>query len=85
MGNNYIVNVMDKIGFSCYDVVDVQEIVDLGSTFNVITGRGDMFIDKEYCVVRRVGAQIESIEYDGEGVNVYIERLPDPNTESTAA
>lgn len=78
MGNNWIINIIDKIGFSCYDVVDVREIVDIGNTYNVVTDQGDMWLEKDYCVVKYGKANnIISIEYNTEHINILIENLWD--------
>ena len=75
----YTVNVIDKVGFSCYDVVDILDVVDLGDTYNLITGTGDIFLDKEYCyVAKKITGEysfISSIEYNTESLNVYIESV----------
>lgn len=84
MGNKWIINIMDKIGFSCYDVVDILEIVDLGDSFNLITGRGDMWLEKDYCNIRGNGI-IESIEYSTDYINIYVERINDGESISIAA
>lgn len=80
MGNKWIINIMDKIGFSCYDVVDILEIVDLGDSFNLITGRGDMWLEKDYCNIRG-----NIIEYSTDYINIYIERIDDGESVSIAA
>ena len=75
----YTVNVIDKVGFSCYDVVDILDVVDLGDTYNLITGTGDIFLDKEYCyVTKKIMGEysfVSSIEYNTESLNVYIESV----------
>lgn len=81
MGNRWIVNIMDKIGFSCYDVVDILEIVDLGDSFNLITCRGDMWLEKDYCNIRDNGI----IEYSTDYINIYMERIDDGESISIAA
>lgn len=81
MGNRWIVNIMDKIGFSCYDIVDILEVVDLGDSFNLITGRGDMWLEKDYCNIRDNGI----IEYSTDYINIYMERIDDGESISIAA
>lgn len=81
MGNRWIINIMDKIGFSCYDVVDILEVVDLGDSFNLITGRGDMWLEKDYCNIRGNGI----IEYSTDYINIYMERIDDGESVSIAA
>lgn len=74
--NEWIINVIDKIGFSCYDVVDVREITSIGDSYNVVTDQGDMWLEKDYCTIKKnaVG-DIISIEYNTEYINVLIESL----------
>ena len=73
------INVVDKVGFSCYDVIDVREIIDMGDSYNIITTTGDMFIEKEYCNIDEIivgeNIIITKIEYTAADVEVYIERL----------
>ena len=85
MGNRWIINIMDKVGFSCYDVMDIMEIVDVGDTFNLVTGRGDMWLEKDYCFVREDDGKIMSIEYSTEYINVYVERISEEEISSKAA
>lgn len=74
--DKWIINIMDKVGFSCYDLVDVREVVDLKDCYNIITDTGDMFIEKDYCnIVYGVTGSIRSIEYKNELIEVFIERL----------
>lgn len=75
MGNRWLINIADKIGFCSYDVLDILELVDMGDTYNLITGAGDMWLEKEYCVVVTDSTGIVSIEYDSEAINVYLERI----------
>jgi hypothetical protein len=77
--DEWIINIIDKIGFSCYDVIDIQEVVDLGDTYDLITGRGDIFLEKDYCIVNKKiineYSYISTIEYNTDYLNVYMERL----------
>ena len=79
MNSTWIVNVMDKVGFSCYDVIDVLELIDLGDTYNLITGGGDIFLEKNMCVVNKKVineySHIISIEYNTDTLSVYMERV----------
>ena len=70
--NNVLLTVMDKIGFSCYSTIQVLELVDLGDTYNLITDNGDLFLEKDRCVVTS-----SSIEYEGEGLSVWLEWIED--------
>lgn len=74
MNGKWMVNIIDKIGFSCYDVTNVLEIVDLGNTYNIITDEGDMFLQKDYCTIEE-----NIIEYNTEHINVYLARITDPS------
>lgn len=73
------INVVDKVGFSCYDIIDVREIIDMGDSYNIITTMGDMFIEKEYCNMDEIivgeNIIITKIEYTAADVEIYIERL----------
>lgn len=69
------INVVDKVGFSCYDIIDVREIIDMGDSYNIITTTGDMFIEKEYCNIDEINNIITKIEYTAADVEIYIERL----------
>ena len=70
MKHKWIINVVDKIGFSCYDVVDIHEVIDLGNTYNLITGTGDIFLDKDYCNITE-----NTIEYNTDYLNIYLEDI----------
>ena len=70
MKDKWIINIIDKIGFSCYDVVDIREVIDLGDTYNIITTEGDMFLEKDYCNITS-----EVIEYNTDDINVYLEKV----------
>lgn len=70
MKGKWIINIIDKVGFSCYDVTDLIEVVDLGDTYNIITGDGDMFLEKDYCNITDT-----VIEYNTEYINVYLEKV----------
>lgn len=70
----YTINVIDKVGFSCYDVIDILEVVDIGDQFNIITGTGDIWIEKDYCNITYTPiGNINTIEYNNNYVNVFIE------------
>ena len=69
------INVVDKVGFSCYDIIDVREIIDMGDSYNIITTMGDIFIEKEYCNMDEINDIITKIEYAAADVEIYIERL----------
>lgn len=76
MGNKWIINVADKIGFCSYDILDILEVVDIGEAYNLITGAGDMWLEKEHCVINYDSmGNIENIEYDSEAINVWIEKM----------
>ncbi len=66
----YYLTITEKIGFSCYDVVYVECIKDLGDSYNVIAGDLDMFLDKEYCDVTD-----HSIVYRDNNMEVYLEEV----------
>lgn len=79
MVEKWMVNIIDKVGFSCYDVWDIHEIVDLGDAYNLITGSGDLFLEKEYCLTtEKIISEslcIVTIEYNTDWLNVYMERM----------
>jgi hypothetical protein len=70
MKDKWIINIIDKIGFSCYDVVEVFEVVDLGDTYNIITAEGDIFLEKDYCYISG-----GVVQYNTEFINVYMEKI----------
>ena len=72
--DEWIINIMDKIGFSCYDVIDA-EIIDLEDTFNLITSNGDIWLEKDYCYIKYTKGIIQSIEYNTESISILIERI----------
>lgn len=77
IGTQVMLTVMDKIGFSCYSTIQVLELVDLGDTYNLITDNGDVFLEKDRCVVTD-----HSIEYEGNGLSVWLEWVEDTNKDT---
>lgn len=77
--NDWVINIIDKIGFSCFNTIQVLELVDLGDTYDIITDDGDIFLEKDYCyvVMKPLGEfkYLEKIEYSTEHLEVYLERI----------
>lgn len=70
MNNRWMVNVTDKVGFSCYDVIDIDNIVDMGDTYNIMAGDTDMYLDKKYCDISG-----DLIKYRDNHIEIYMELL----------
>lgn len=71
----YFINIIDKVGFSCFDIVDVLEVVDIGNQFNIVTGMGDMWIEKDYCNISYTSTgSVDTIQYNTDYINVFIEK-----------
>lgn len=55
-------------GFSCYEVINIENIIDLGDSYNIVWGDNEMFIDKDGCSITD-----NNIIYKNNDVEVYIE------------
>ncbi len=55
-------------GFSCYEVIDIENIIDLGDSYNIVWGDNEMFIDKDGCSITD-----NNIIYKNNDVEIYIE------------
>lgn len=57
----WTINLADGKGFSYCDILQIDEMVEIGSTYNLVTDMGDMWLEKDRCVVGE-----DFIEYRGE-------------------
>lgn len=55
-------------GFSCYEVINIENIIDLGDSYNIVWGDNEMFIDKDGCSITD-----NNIIYKNNDVEIYIE------------
>lgn len=69
----YTIALIDKIGFSYYDVVDICEVIDLGDTYNLITTKGDIFVDKDNANITINNNVLQCVEYTGNDLSVFID------------
>lgn len=66
-------------GFSSYQVIEIDNIMDLGDCYNIVWGNNEIFINKDGCVITE-----ESITYKGDNIEIYIDRI-DLDDEEIAA
>lgn len=69
----YTITIMDKVGFSYYDMIEIYEVVDLGTTYNLITNTGDIFMEKDFSVIELDSDILVRGEYARDSISVYIE------------
>lgn len=55
-------------GFTCYEVLDIDEVVELEDSYNIIAGNTEMFLNKDHCVIGR-----DVIIYRDNDIEVYLE------------
>lgn len=55
-------------GFTCYEVLDIDEVVELEDSYNIIAGNTEMFLDKDHCVIGQ-----DIIIYRDNDIEVYLE------------
>lgn len=65
----WIINITDKVGLTCYDVIDIMDVVDMEDTYNVMAGTFDLYLAKEYCTVTN-----NTIIYKTNDLDVLIEK-----------
>jgi len=69
----YTITIMDKVGFSYYDMIEIYEVIDLGTTYNLITNTGDIFMEKDFSVIELDSDILIRAEYARDSISVYIE------------
>lgn len=57
----WTINLADGCGFTYSDMVRIDEIVEIGDTYNLVTDMGDMWMEKNKCYMTE-----NYIEYQGE-------------------
>ena len=50
MSKGYIIIITTK-GYSSYNVIDVDNIIDNGDSYNILGDNYDIYMDKKYCDV----------------------------------
>ena len=65
--SRYIVNIIIQ-GFTCYEVLDIDEVVELEDSYNIIAGNTEMFLDKDHCIIGQ-----DIIIYRDNDIEVYFE------------
>lgn len=43
----YTLTITNKAGFSCYTTINVDEVMELGDSYNIIAGGAEIFLPKE--------------------------------------
>lgn len=66
----WTLTIVNKTGFSCYTIIDIDEIMDMGDSYNVVANGMEIWMDKEHCVVKP-----ECIHYNSPTLEVYLESL----------
>lgn len=56
------INIVTAKGFCYYDIINMEDVVDLGDSYNIMTTTGDIFIDKDCC----------NIEYRDDYMIIYL-------------
>lgn len=68
----YTISVIDHRGLSYYDEIQVCEVVDLGDTYNLITTKGDMFLEKDFTHIVVEKGIVRRVEYVAPNINLTV-------------
>jgi len=66
----WTMNLADGKGFNYFDMVQIDEIVEVGDNYNLVTDMGDMWLNKDHCYMAD-----GYIEYQGEWFVAEFRRL----------
>lgn len=47
----YVISITDNMYLNYFDIIVITNIIDTGNTINIVTEKGDIFIDKKYCTI----------------------------------
>lgn len=66
----YTLTITNKVGFSCYTTINVDEVVELGESYNIIAGGTEIYLPKDNTL-----RGDNYLYYRDGGVEVYLEYI----------